>query len=113
MSSQSYKSLRGGLGLEVRADLGESQNLRPYLSAMVEKELSGNSRSIRFSQTSAPIIVNTFEFESPSKRAYGRFNVGGSTTLSNAITLDAGVSLTVGRKYGNETSGQLALNVGF
>ena len=113
VSSQSFKSLRGGLGVEVRADLSESANVRPYLSAMVEKELSGNSRSIRFSQTSAPIIVNTFEFESPSKRAYGRFNVGGSTTLSDAITLDAGVSLTVGRKYGNEASGQLALNVGF
>ena len=80
---------------------------------MVEKELSGNSRSIRFSQTAAPIIVNTFEFESPSRRAYGRLNAGGSTSLSDAITLDAGVSLTVGRKYGNEASGQLALNVGF
>jgi outer membrane lipase/esterase len=113
VSSQSYKSLRGGLGVELRADLGEDQNLRPYLSAMVEKELSGNSRSIQFSQTSAPVIVNTFEFESPAKRAYGRFNLGGSTTLSSAITLDAGVSLTVGRKYGNETSGQVALNVGF
>ena len=113
VSSQSYKSLRGGLGLELRADLGESQNLRPYLSAMVEKELSGNSRSIQFSQTSAPVIVNDFEFESPAKRAYGRFNVGGSTRLSTAVSLDAGVSLTVGRKYGNETSGQLALNVGF
>ena len=113
VSSQSYKSLRGGLGVELRADLRESANLQPYLSAMVEKELSGNSRSIQFSQTSAPIIVNTFEFESPSKRAYGRFNVGGSTVLSSAITLDAGVSLTVGRKYGNEASGQIALNVGF
>jgi outer membrane lipase/esterase len=113
VGSQNYKSLRGGLGLEVRADLGEEENLRPYLSAMVEKEWSGNSRSIQFAQTSAPVIVNTFEFESPSKRAYGRFNLGGTTTLSSAITLDAGVSLTVGRKYGNETSGQLALNVGF
>ena len=113
VSSQSYKSLRGGLGLEVRADLSESQNLRPYLSAMIEKELSGNSRSIQFAQTSAPVIVNTFEFETPSKRAYGRINIGGSTILSSAISLDAGVSLTIGRKYGNETSGQLALNVGF
>ncbi len=113
VSSQTYKSLRGALGLEMQADLGESQNLRPYLSAMVEKELGGNSRSIQFSQTSASVIVNTFDFESPSKRAYGRVNVGGSTVLSGAVTLDAGVSLTVGRKYGNETAGQLALSVGF
>ena len=113
VSSQSYKSLRAGLGLELGADLSEHDVLRPYFSAMVEKELAGNSRSISFSQTSAPIIVNTFDFESPSKRVYGRFNVGGSTTLSRTITLDAGMSLTVGRKYGNEASGQVALNVGF
>lgn len=113
VASQSYKSLRGGLGLELQANLGERENLRPYLSAMVEKELGGNSRSVSFSQTSAPIIVNTFDFESPSKRPYGRFNVGGSTSLSDAITLDAGVSLTVARKYGNETAGQVALKFGF
>lgn len=113
VSSQTYKSLRGSAGLEMQADLGESENLRPYLSAMVEKELSGSDRFVRFSQTSAPVIVNTFEFESPSKKAYGRFNVGGTTTLGGNISLDAGVSLTVGRKWGNETSGNLAVNVGF
>ncbi len=59
------------------------------------------------------MIVNTFEFEIPSKRAYGRFNVGGTALISGNVTLDAGVSLTVGRKYGNETSGQLAFNLGF
>lgn len=113
VSSQRYESLRGAAGLELQADLSERYAIRPFLSAMVEKELSGGSRSIEFAQTSAPVIVNSFEFESPSKRAYGRFNLGGSTALSTAVTLDAGVSLTVGRKYGNETSGQFALNVGF
>ena len=59
------------------------------------------------------MIVNSFDFESPSKRAYGRFNVGGTALLSANLTVDAGMSLTVGRKYGNETSGQVALNLGF
>ena len=113
VSSQSYKSLRGGLGLELRSDLFESEAMRPYASAMVEKEFASGDRSIQFSQTSAPIIVNTFDFESPSKRPYGRFNLGGSTMLSGNLALDAGVSLTVGRRFGNETSGQLALRMGF
>jgi outer membrane autotransporter protein len=113
VSSQSYKSLRASAGLELQADLGESASLRPFAAAMVESELSGNSRSIRFAQTSAPIIVNRFEFESPSKRPYGRFNVGGTALLGSNLTVDAGMSLTVGRKYGNETSGQVALNLGF
>lgn len=113
VSSQKYRSLRGSVGLEMQADLGSDQNLRPYLSAMVEKELGSSNRDVVFSQTSAPVIVNTFEIESPSKRAYGRFNVGGTTNLGSNISLDAGVSLTVGREWGNETSGNLAVNVGF
>jgi outer membrane lipase/esterase len=112
VSSQTYKSLRGGLGLEMTANLFDSQSIRPYLSAMAEKELSGN-RSIQFSQTSAPIIVNSFDFETPSKKVYGRFNLGATTLLSGNLSLDANVSLTAGRKYGNETGGQLALKVGF
>ena len=43
----------------------------------------------------------------------GRFNVGGTALVSGNLTVDAGMSLTVGRKYGNEASGQVALNVGF
>ena len=112
VSSQTYKSLRGGLGLEMTANLFGTQNLRPYLSAMAEKELSGN-RSIQFSQTSAPIIVNTFDFETPTKKVYGRFNVGATTVLSGNLSLDANLSLTAGRKYGNETGEQLALKFGF
>jgi outer membrane lipase/esterase len=113
VSSQSYKSLRGSLGLELQADLSENDSLRPYAAALVESELKGNSRSIHFAQTSAPVIVNSFDFESPSKRPYGRFNIGGTALLGANLTVDAGMSLTVGRKYGNETSGQVALNLGF
>ena len=113
VDSQTYKSLRGNLGLELQVDLGQSASLRPYAVAMAEMELAGRSRSIRFAQTSAPVIVNRFDFESPSKRAYGRFNVGGTALVGGNLTIDAGMSLTVGRKYGNETSGQVALNLGF
>ena len=57
--------------------------------------------------------MSPYDFESPSKRAYGRFNIGGTALVSGNLTVDAGMSLTVGRKYGNETSGQVALNLGF
>ncbi|MES2147261.1 MAG: autotransporter domain-containing protein, partial [Pseudomonadota bacterium] len=114
VSSQSFRSLRGSIGAEVHADLGESgAYLQPYLSAMAEKELGNDGRSIVFSQTSASVIVNTFDFEPVSKRIYARLNAGGATRLSKALSVDAGVSMTFGKKRGNETSGQLAVSLKF
>lgn len=114
VSSQSLKSLRGNLGLEARTDLGEDYGgLRPYLAVMAEKEFSSDGRSVTFFQTSAPVIVNNFQFERTSKRAYGRVNVGGYAAITGALSVDAGMSLTVGKKHGNETSGQVALSLAF
>lgn len=114
VSSQSYRSLRGSIGAEMHGDLGERYaNLKPYASVVAEKELSSDGRSITFLQTSAPIIVNTFGFEPVSKRIYGRLSAGGAARVTNALTLDAGLSATVGKKRGNETSGQITVNLAF
>ena len=76
---------------------------------MLEKELGGGDRSVRFSQTSAPIIVNRFEFENVSKKAYGRGTIGATARIFSNATLDAGISMTAGKRQGNETSGHVGL----
>ncbi len=114
VSSQSYKSMRGILGLELRGALGEDGSfLKPYASAMLEKELSSSNRGVSFSQTASPVIVNNFAFESPSKKIYGRLNFGGKAMVAGAIGVDAGVSMTVGKAHGQETSGQVGVTIGF
>ena len=80
---------------------------------MLEKELSGGNRSVSFSQTSSPIIVNSFDFENVSKKAYGRGTVGATARIFSGITLDAGISMTAGKDQGNETSGHLGLKTSF
>jgi len=114
VGSQRFSSLRGSLGAEVRGDFGGGGvQLRPYASAMVEKDFTGDERAIRFAQTSAPGIVNSYRVEDASRKAYGRLSVGMSAAILSGISLNANVSGTVGKDQGNETSGHVGLRAGF
>ena len=114
VDSLSYKSMRGSLGVELRGDFaGGGVQLRPYAAAVVEKDFTGDARTIHFSQTSAPIIVNSFELEDASKEAYGRISGGFSAQILSALSLDVGGSATVGKEQGEETSAQLGLRYSF
>jgi outer membrane lipase/esterase len=114
VDSLSYRSLRGNLGAELRGDFaGGGVQLRPFAAAMIEKDFTGDGRTIRFAQTSAPSIVNSFVLEDASKKAYGRFSGGFSAALLSAVTLDVLGSATIGKEQGDETSAQLGLRFGF
>jgi uncharacterized protein YhjY with autotransporter beta-barrel domain/phospholipase/lecithinase/hemolysin len=110
----SAKSLTGSVGAEVRGDFDNSGiAVRPFLSAMVEKELSNGHRTIHFAQTSAPGIVNSWTVGDGSKGVYGRLSGGGSAAILNGVTLNALASTTVGRDGGNDLSAHVGLDIGF
>ena len=114
VSSVSYKSLRGGVGLEVRGDFeGGGVQFRPYTSLLLEKEFSGDGRAVRFAQTSAPTIVNSWEFEDASNKPYARFVSGFSAAILSGVSLDVAGSRTMGKEEGEETSAQVGLRFGF
>jgi outer membrane lipase/esterase len=114
VDSLSYKSLRGSLGLEVRGDFGgDGVHLRPFAAAAVEKDFSGDERTLRFAQTSAPTIVNSFALEDASKKAYGRFSGGFSAAIFTNVSLDVAGSATIGKDQGDETSAHVGVRVGF
>ena len=114
VDSLSYRSMRGSLGIELRGDFaGGGVQLRPYAAAVVEKDFTGDERTLRFAQTSAPTIVNSFAFEDGSKKAYGRFSGGFSAAILSSVSLDVGGSATIGKDQGEEASAQLGLRVGF
>jgi outer membrane autotransporter protein len=105
-------SLRGSLGAELRADLGDGgTRFRPYGSAVIEKEFSDGERSVHFAQTSAPGIVNSFAFDDISKKAYGRFTGGASAAIVGGVTMDASLSFTAGKQQGEETSAHVGLKL--
>jgi outer membrane lipase/esterase len=114
VSSVKAKSLTGGIGAELRGDFNTGGvSVRPYLSAIVEKELSGDAQTIRFAQTTAPGIVNSWSLGDRSKSAYGRISGGGSAEILSGVAMNAVLSTTVGRDDGNDVSGHVGLNVGF
>lgn len=114
VGSTRFNSLRGSIGAELRGDFaGGGIQLRPYGALVLEKELSGGNRSVSFSQTSSPIIVNSFDFENVSKKAYGRGTIGATARIFGGVHLDAGISMTAGKDQGNETSGHLGLKASF
>jgi uncharacterized protein YhjY with autotransporter beta-barrel domain len=114
VDSLSYRSMRGSLGLELRGDFaGGGVQLRPYAAAAIEKDFTGDARTIRFAQTSAPTIVNSFVLEDASKQAYGRISGGFSAAILSSVSLDVGGSATIGKDQGEETSAQLGLRFGF
>ena len=113
VSSLKYTSLRGSAGLEVRGDFGGGGiQLRPYVAATAEKDFTGDARTVRFSQTASPTIVNSFAFDDASKRAYGRFSGGFSAAIFSAVSLDVAGSATVGKDQGEETSAHVGLRFG-
>ena len=114
VGSTRYKSLRGSIGAELRGDFaGGGIQLRPFGAFVLEKELSGGGRSVSFSQTTSPIIVNSYDFENVSKKAYGRGTVGATARIFSGLHLDAGISMTAGKDQGNETSGHVGLKASF
>lgn len=114
VDSLTYKSLRGSFGVELRGDFeGGGVQLRPFAAAVVEKDFTGDSRTVYFSQTSAPSIVNSFAFDDASKDAYGRISGGFSAAILSGVSLDVAGSATVGKDQGEETSAHLGLRFGF
>jgi outer membrane lipase/esterase len=114
VESVSAKSLTGSLGLELRGDADSAgPQFRPYAAAALEKDFIGDSRTMHFSQTSAPVIVNRWELEDRSKKAYARLSGGGSAVILKGVTLDAVISGTLGRDDGDEVSGHVGVGIGF
>jgi outer membrane autotransporter protein len=113
VGKQSLKSLTGQLGFEARTgvDIGAAA-FRPFVSAAVEHDFTGDDRAIRFAQTSAPTIVNTWNVDG-RKETYARFSGGASANVIGAASLNVAVSATVGRDSGDELGAQLGLRLGF
>jgi phospholipase/lecithinase/hemolysin/uncharacterized protein YhjY with autotransporter beta-barrel domain len=115
VSKQTFEALTANAGVEVRAGVGVpiAGSIHPYASALLEKDLIGDGRTIFYSQTSAPVIVNHFEYPDRSTKIYGRVTGGASASILGAVDLQGAISTTVGKKQGNEVSAHLGVRIGF
>jgi outer membrane lipase/esterase len=109
VSSQRLKSFAGQAGIEARGDLA---GLHPFIDLTAEHVFSANDRLINFSQTSAPVIVNSWSV-SGQKQTYGRLTVGGAADVLGPLSLDLEISTTLGRDGGQQMGGQLGVKASF
>ena len=110
VGSTSVKALEGSVGAELRGNL---TGVRPFASAVLVKDLTGDGRVIQFAQTTAPTIINSWQLEDRSKHIYGRLTGGLSATLTGNVSVDGLISTTVDKRGGNDTSAHLGVRVGF
>jgi len=109
VSSQSQKSMTGQLGIEARGALG---GLRPYAAVTAEHEFSGNGGVIHFSQTDAPVIVNSWD-SGRSKGTYGRLAVGAAANVAGSLSVDSALTTTFGRNGGQEVAAHVGVRASF
>ena len=96
-------------GVEIRTEL---KGFHPYIDITAEHEFSRRGPNIVFSQTSAPVIVNTWDVHN-KRDTYARVSGGGSATISGGLSIDAAIASTLGRDAGQEVSAQLGLKARF
>jgi outer membrane autotransporter protein len=114
VGAQRYSALVGGAGLELRGDIDAGGSaLRPFASAMIEKDLKGDARTVVFAQTATPTIVNRFSLGERDTGLYTRFSGGASAQLARNVQLDVAASTTAGKDQGNEVSVHGGVRLGF
>ena len=109
VSGQTAKAFTGQAGLEVR---GEFAGLHPFLDVTAERNFSGSDRLITFSETAAPVIVNSWTVRR-DKKTYARVSAGASANISSGFSVDAFVSTTFGHDHGQETGGNVGVKARF
>ena len=109
VSNQSYKSLNGQAGLEVRGNIA---GLHPFVDLVAERNFTGDDRLISFAETSAPVIVNQWAVPG-HKQTYGRLSGGASANLTSNLSIDAFASTTLSRDGGEEVGGAVGVKAHF
>ena len=112
VEDQELTSLVGNAGIELRGSLDVAGlAVRPYASAMVERQFEDDPRTIRYALTAAPGIVNQWVVPGWSDEMYGRLSGGVNFDLGRTISLQANATGTLGQDEGSELAGFVALRL--
>ncbi len=114
VGEQDLKTMVGSIGIEARANYAlRSFGIQPYGSAVLEKDLEGDGRTIRYAGTASPTIVNSFVLPDRSEETYGRLTGGANLGLGGTSILQVNASTTVGRDGSEDFGGFIGVKVGF
>jgi outer membrane lipase/esterase len=96
VGKQTVEALVGSVGAQARMPfITGGQAFGSYVNLTAERDFHGNGRSIQYSATSAPLIVNTWHIGS-SQSVYGRVVAGITTDVGTNTGLNLSLSQTFG-----------------
>jgi uncharacterized protein YhjY with autotransporter beta-barrel domain/phospholipase/lecithinase/hemolysin len=114
VSDQELNTLTGSAGIEARGDLNSGGlAVQPFVSASLEREFEGDARTIDYSLTAAPEIVNSWNLAGRSRDTYGRLSGGVNLSLGGAIALQLQATSTLEHEAGDAFGGSVSLRLGF
>jgi outer membrane lipase/esterase len=97
VGKQTVEALVGSAGLQARMPFAlGGQSFGSYVNLTAERDFHGNGRSIQYSATSAPLIVNNWNINGSSQSVYGRAVVGITTDIGTSTALNLSLSQTFG-----------------
>lgn len=102
VDAQRSQSLLGSAGLEAR--FTGLARFVPWLRVAAEKDLDGDSRTVRYAPTVAPGIVDSFAIGSSSKTIYGAATGGLTAKVAGPLSIDLDGRATFSRDVGNEAA---------
>ena len=102
VGSQIAEALVGSAGVQIRFPFAVGRQIvSPYVNITAENDFKGNGRSIQYSATSAPLIVNTWNIDSTPHPVYGRIGGGVSADIASNTAVNVNLSQTFGQGSGN------------
>jgi outer membrane autotransporter protein len=111
---QNVEALVGSAGAQIRYPfLVGGRAITPFLNLTAEEDFRGNGRIIQFGAVSAPLIINTWDIPSGSRRPYGRVAGGFQADVYPNVAITATATRTFGRSGGDDFFGSGGIKVAF
>jgi outer membrane lipase/esterase len=113
VNRQKADTLQGRAGLQARGTLSSGGlAVSPYVEVAAEREFKGDGRTVLYSETAAPTIVNRFVLPRRARDTHGRVTAGASLALGGALSLQVQGTTSFSRQDGDDRAGFIGLKLG-
>ena len=114
VKAQDAEALLGSAGVQARGAFAwDRAAIDGYLNVTAENNFYGPNRSIQYSATSAPLIVNTWTATSASNHVYARVAAGAIANVTSGLALTINLSQTLGQPGGDGFAGSGGVKIAF
>ncbi len=114
VGGQTLASLTGSAGVQLRIPFEVAGHaVNPYLNLTAEHDFHDGDRTLKVSETQAPLLPIFTRVDGDGTDTYGRVQLGVSASLTDSLSLVANGGTTFGRDNGYDLAGNIGLSYRF